>query len=73
MPRKIPTTLTPDQVAALLESSGTLRPVLVLILFTALRVGEVAALRWRSVELEGGSIKLAATPDWQPRRTTSDK
>ena len=55
--------LTPAQVAELLDKVATTRysAALVLIASTAMRRGEVLALRWRDVDLDEGVITVAGT------------
>ncbi len=55
--------LNRDEVRAIrAEVAGTrLEPLVTLLCFTGLRVGEALALRWADVDLEGGSLKVTAT------------
>lgn len=57
------TTLNPDQVRALLEAATTdrLGAIYVLAVTTGMRQGEMLALRWRDVDLDGASVRVHAT------------
>jgi integrase len=56
-------TLSPEQARALLQTAegDRLEALYVLALSTGMRQGELLALRWRDVELEGGSLQVRAT------------
>jgi integrase len=55
--------LADDDVTAVLRAAETSRyhPLLVLIAATGLRKGEALALRWDRVDLDAGTLKVAAT------------
>ncbi|HWV84963.1 MAG TPA: tyrosine-type recombinase/integrase [Capillimicrobium sp.] len=61
--------LEPDQVVALLDAAGELdrgdarglpvrRPLLATLALAGLRIGELAALRWRDVDLAAGRLRV---------------
>lgn len=61
--------LEPDQMLALVEAAGRLdaaddrylptrRPLVATLAWAGLRIGEAAALRWRDVDLAGGTIRV---------------
>jgi integrase len=57
------TTLSEEQASALLTAAegDRLEALFVLALATGMRQGELLALRWRDVDLEGGSLQVRAT------------
>ena len=61
--RKEMRTLTPEQARAFLTATAEdrLGAVYVLAVSTGLRQGELLALRWRDVDLEGGTLAVRAT------------
>lgn len=61
-PRPVAKVLAPEQVPAFLEAAKgeRLYPALYLILATGLRRGEVCALKWEEVDLEGWSLNVRA-------------
>jgi len=61
--RREATHLADDDVTAVLRAAETSRyhPLLVLIAATGLRKGEALALRWDRVDLDAGTLKVAAT------------
>lgn len=56
-------TLSPEQARTLMEAArgDRLEALYVLALTTGMRQGELLALRWRYVELEGGMLQVRAT------------
>jgi integrase len=56
-------TLSPEQARALLETAegDRLEALYVLALSTGMRQGELLGLRWRNVDLDGGSLQVRAT------------
>jgi integrase len=54
------TTLTADEASALLVAADDdrLRALYVLALTTGMRKGELLGLRWRDVDLDGGSLRV---------------
>ncbi len=52
-----------DEVGALLAASrgGRLEPLVVLLAYTGLRIGEALALRWEDVDLDGGQVRVTGT------------
>lgn len=52
------TWLKPYEVKALLDAAGTHRALLATMILAGLRVSELAALRWRSVDLAAGKIAV---------------
>ena len=52
--------LSPDQIKLVMERlrGRTLYPIVVTALFTGLRRGELLALRWANVSLDGGKLKV---------------
>jgi len=56
-------TLSPEQARASLEAAegDRLEALYVLALSTGMRQGELLALRWRDVDLEGGTLQVRAT------------
>ena len=61
--RREMSTLSPEQARAFLETAegDRLEALYVLALNTGMRQGELLALRWREVDLEGGSLQVTAT------------
>jgi integrase len=57
------TTLSEEQAATLLSAAegDRFEALYVLALATGMRLGELLALRWRDVDLEGGSLQVRAT------------
>ncbi len=55
-----------EQVGALLAASrgGRLEPLVVLLAYTGLRIGEALALRWEDVDLDGGQVRVTGTLGW---------
>jgi integrase len=64
-PRAEPTemrTLTADQVRLLLKVAPARdRPLYLVAVSTGMRLGELLALRWADVDLDGGSLRVVAT------------
>ena len=65
-PRAEPTAsrfLDRDAVRALLESARghRLEPLVTLLAYTGLRIGEALALRWEDVDLDGGFLRVTGT------------
>ena len=55
-------TLTAEQVRRLLEVAPERdRPLYLLAVSTGMRLGELLALRWADVDLDGGSLRVVAT------------
>lgn len=52
------TWLKPYEVKALLDAAGTHRALIATMILAGLRVSELAALRWRSVDLAAGKIAV---------------
>jgi integrase len=54
------TVLTEDQIGRVLHhlEGRTMRPIIALALATGMRRGELLALRWQDVDLDGGRIKV---------------
>jgi len=48
-----------------------LEPAVMLAVYSGLRVGEIAALRWENVDLENGWLHVRARRDWQPKSAAS--
>ena len=61
--RKEMTALSPDQARSLLAAaqSDRLEALYVLALTTGMRQGEMLALRWQDVDLDGGTLQVKAT------------
>ena len=53
-------TIEPEQLPALLDAAGRLRPVVATLAGTGLRNGEACALDWRDVNLASGALAVAA-------------
>jgi integrase len=62
------TTLTPDEARALLGAAqgDRLEALYVLALTAGMREGELLALRWRDVDLDGRTISVRGTLQWTP-------
>lgn len=62
-PRREMTALTPEQVRAFLEviHGDRFEALYVVAVTTGMRQGELLALRWRDVDLDGGTIRVRAT------------
>lgn len=68
-----------EHVAALLDAAGTLdasgrdaphrRPLLAVLVFAGLRIGEALDLRWRDVDLAGGRLRVHGTKTAAASRT----
>jgi integrase len=67
-------TLDPDAAAALIEAArgGPLFVPILLATMTGTRRGELAALRWRSIDLDGGGLAVVASTE-QIRRGSREK
>jgi integrase len=67
-------TLDADAAAALIEIArgGTLFVPILLAVMTGMRRGEIAALRWRSIDLDGGQLAVVASTE-QVRRDSREK
>lgn len=52
------TWLEADEAAALIEGAGDHRALIATMVLAGLRVGELIALRWRSVDLAGGKLAI---------------
>jgi integrase len=50
----------PEQLPALLDRAGALRPIVATMAGAGLRVGEAVALNWRDVNLASGSLRIGA-------------
>ena len=50
--------MEPDEVAALLDTAGENRALLATMILAGLRVGELCSLRWRSVDLARGLLRV---------------
>ena len=61
--RREMTTLSPEQARTLLEAAAgdRLAALYVLAINTGMRQGEILALRWRDVDLDGGTLQVKAT------------
>lgn len=61
-------TLSPEQARALLEAAreDRLEALYVLAVTTGMREGELLALRWRDVDLEGRTVAVRSTLQWTP-------
>jgi integrase len=72
--RRQMTTPDPDATLALIEAarSTELFPVILLAAMTGMRRGEIAALRWRSIDLDGGQLAVIASTE-QVRRSAREK
>jgi len=67
-PRKPPTILSGDQVRALLaHAAGPMKVLLTVAALAGLRNGELAALRWRDIDLDQGVLRVAARDGWSPK------
>ena len=67
-------TLDADAAAALIEIArgGPLFVPILLAVMTGMRRGEIAALRWRSIDLDGGQLAVVASTE-QVRRDSREK
>jgi integrase len=67
--RKVPRFLSPEEAQRLLEhaSSPVRRLLYALALYTGMRFGELAALRWSDVDLEAGRIIVRGSHDDRPK------
>jgi len=67
--RKIPQVLTRDEVARLITSGTCLRDQLMLGLLygCGLRIGELAGLRWRDIDLQTTTVQLRSRCTGEPR------
>jgi integrase len=54
-------TLTPEQSEQLLEAAGELRTAIMLGLSTGMRRGEILALQWRHVDLDGATVIVSGS------------
>jgi integrase len=58
---------TQEEAALLLASPAWLRPLVQMMLWQALRIGEVCALRWEDVDYDAGKLTVARSVDDQGR------
>lgn len=66
--RKVPRFLTETEAAAVIAGAEPeYRPLFVTAIYTGMRFGELAALRWRDVDLEDGQIFVRRSHDGDPK------
>lgn len=66
--RKVPRFLTAAEARKVIElADPEWRPLFAMAVYTGMRLGELAALRWRDVDLEGGWITVRGSHDDGPK------